>query len=103
MRTVGTLAVSVLAVLCAPAVPASAQQQNPLDVIDQLELSGYTVNIDRIGSAPLQDCTVTEVRNPQQVVEPVTVIGRDRDGDVDLDTVNVIVRQTISVSLDCTG
>lgn len=86
-----------------PAGQAAAEDQNPWAVIEQLELAGYTVNLDRIGSAPIEECVVTEVRNPQQVTQPVTVVDRDAHGDVDVDTVEVVVRQSISVTLDCTG
>lgn len=96
-----TTAASVPVVMCAVAGPAAAQQQNPVDVIAQWESAGYSVNIDRIGSAPIGDCVVTGVRNPQQVVRPVFVIGGDDRDDVDV--FDVVVHRSISVSLDCTG
>ena len=109
MRTLGIVAAAVAALVSAAAGLAAADPRNPLDVIEQLELAGYTVTVDRIGNAPIQDCVVTGVRNPQQITVPAVVIdgagghgghgghgGRD-DGEV----VDVVVHQSISVSLDC--
>ncbi|MGZ8801590.1 MAG: hypothetical protein ACXWZL_02945 [Mycobacterium sp.] len=101
MRTAWILAATALGVTCGPAAPAAADQQNPWEVIEQLELAGYYVNIDRIGSAPIGECVVTDIRNPQQITRPVVVDGRGHHGDRDV--IEVVVRQSISVSLDCTG
>lgn len=107
MRAAWIASAAALGVVLSPAGQAAAEEQNPFLVIEQLELAGYTVNVDRIGSAPLEECTVTEVRNPQQVVQPVTVVDRDghghHDGFDDYDVIDVVVRQSISVTLDCTG
>lgn len=102
MRWAWMAAAAALAVALSPAGQAAAEEQNPLIVIEQLRSAGYTVNIDRVGSAPLEDCTVLSVRNPQQVTQPVRVV--DRDGHHrDVDIVDVVVHQSISVSLDCSG
>lgn len=101
MRTALILAATLLGVTFGPAGLAAADPQNPLEVISQLELAGYTVNLDRIGNAPIGDCVVTDVRNPQQVTQPVVVDGRGRRHDRDV--IDVVVHQSISVSLDCTG
>ncbi len=69
-------------------------------MIEQLRSAGYTVNIDRVGSAPLENCTVLSVRNPQQVTQPVRVVDRNGRGR-DVDVIDVVVHQSISVSLDC--
>ncbi|QZT61817.1 hypothetical protein [Mycolicibacterium austroafricanum] len=105
MRKAWISAVALLGVILGPAGVAAAQQQNPWVVIEQWESAGYQVNIDRIGNAPIGDCVVTGVRNPQQVVEQVLVVDRDRHHrrHRDLDVVDVVVHQSISVSLDCTG
>ena len=60
---------------------------------------GYTVNIDRVGTAPLDQCVVTNVRNPQQVTQWVPYNGPGRNGDRVL--VQVVTSQTISVTLNC--
>lgn len=100
MRTAWVLA-ALLGAACCSAGPAAADQQNPWEVIEQLELAGYYVNIDRIGNKPIGECVVTDIRNPQQQTEFVAddEHGRHSGGRV----IEVVVRQTISVSLDCTG
>jgi hypothetical protein len=102
MRIAWVLSAAVPALVLAPG-QAAAANQNPLVVIEQLEAAGYAVTVDRIGNAPIEECTVTDVRNPQQVVEPVRIIDRDGHRGVDVDTIDVVVHQSISVSLDCTG
>src|SRR5262245_62104827 len=70
--------------------------------IGQLEASGYDVNIDRVGSAPLDQCIVTSVRNPQDITRTIRVDnGRDKNGKRDFDYVEIVVRRTITVSLNC--
>jgi hypothetical protein len=91
---------AALGVALSPAGQAAAEDQNPLIVIEQLRSAGYTVNIDRFGSAPLENCTVLSVRNPQQVTQPVRVVDRNGRGR-DVDVIDVVVHQSISVSLDC--
>ena len=60
---------------------------------------GITVTIDKVGTAPLDECTVTNVRNPQQISQPVPYVGPGlRGGSLLMQQVN----KTISVSLDCT-
>lgn len=92
------------AVIVAPAGVASADQ-TAIETIGLLEAQGYTVNIDRVGSAPLSECIVTSVRNPQTVTRLVRVDnGRRHHGDDDdFDLVPVVVSRSISVSLNCTG
>ncbi|MGK2882813.1 MAG: hypothetical protein ACSLE6_19200 [Mycobacterium sp.] len=111
MRLASALAAicaATFVVVVAPAGNASADE-SAIVVIGTLEAQGYTVNVDRVGSAPLQDCIVTDVRNPQQQTQRVPV-GNDHDDDGhwpfsggDDDYVEVVVSQSISVSLDCTG
>lgn len=115
MHTIGTLAgiaLTAAAVIAAPAGIAAAE--SPGETISQLQAEGYTVNIDRVGSARLEDCVVVSVRNPQTVTKLVRVYrngGRhhgDGDGgdhggrgDRDFDLVEVVVSKSISVSLNC--
>src|SRR5262245_26904252 len=75
---------------------------NAYATIGQLEASGYEVNIDRVGSAPLDQCIVTSVRNPQEQTRTFFVDrGRGKDGKRDRELVTVVVRRTITVSLNC--
>ena|SRR6185503_2284090 len=85
------------AVMAAPAGLASAESAQ--DVISRLQDDGYTVTIDRIGTAPLDQCVVTSVRNPQSIsqLQPLVSPG-NRDSTI---LVPVIVSQTVSVSLNC--
>jgi hypothetical protein len=91
-------------VALAPATIATAEPIQPggaYATIGQLEASGYDVNIDRVGSAPLDQCIVTSVRNPQDITRTVRV-DNGRNGDKrDFDYVEIVVRRTITVSLNC--
>ncbi len=99
MWTLAAVAAGVCGVIGAPAGFASAE--TPQELINRLQGEGYTVNIDRVGTAPLSKCVVTNVRNPQQVRQWVPYIGPgDRDGDR---LVWAVVSQSISITLNCTG
>lgn len=89
------------ALLSATAPPAHADQ-SPLETIGQLQAEGYTVNIDRVGSATIDQCVVTGVRNPQTVTRTIRV-DNGRNGKHDYDYIEVVVSRSISVSLDCTA
>jgi hypothetical protein len=95
----GAAAVAVCGVLAAPAGLASAQE-TAQQVISRLQSEGYTVNVDRVGSGSLDQCTVTSVRNPQQQKQWVPYTGPGRDGDRTA-LIEVVTNQTISVSLNC--
>jgi hypothetical protein len=93
-----TLAVVAVGLLLTPTGSASASD-SAVVTIGQLEAEGFDVNVDRIGSAPLSECTVTSVRNPQEQTRVVRVDGRrDRDR-----FIRVVVNRTITVSLDCSS
>jgi hypothetical protein len=102
MRTKLTLtAAGVVGVCAAIAAPAGfAAAETAQETISKLQSEGYTVNIDKIGTAPLDQCTVTSVRNPQTVTQLVPYIGPGR-GNNRTALVPAIVSQTISVSLNC--
>ena len=98
LLTLIALAAAACGLILAPAGLASAE--SAVVTIGQLEAQGFDVKIDRVGSAPLSDCVVTNVRNPRNRTELVPVIGgRNRHGDRDF--VPVIVDRTVTVSLDC--
>ncbi len=85
-------------------LPAGMAAADPSAIvtIGVLEAEGYTVNVDRVGSAPLSECIVTSVRNPQTVTRLVAVDNDWRHGhNSDHDLVWVVVSRSISVSLDC--
>lgn len=96
LLTLTGLAAAACGLILAPAGIASAAE-SAIATIGVLEAQGFDVKIDKVGSAPLSDCVVTNVRNPRQRTEFVPVLGdRDRDG-----VVPVIVDRTVTVSLDC--
>jgi hypothetical protein len=96
------IAAAACAAAIAPAGIASAEE-SPQEVLNRLQNEGYQVNVDRVGSAPINQCVVTNVRNPQTVTELVRVYdGRDKNGDIDWDFIEVVTSRSISVSLNCT-
>ena len=105
MRKKWTLAAVMVGACAAMAVPAgiaSADDRSAQEVISDLQSQGYTVNIDRTGSAPLSDCVVTNVRNPKTVQQWVPYIGPGRNGfGGDRALVRETQSQSISVTLDC--
>ncbi len=103
MRKKMTLAAAIVgacASLIAPGI-ASAEESAQA-TIKRLQDEGYTVNIDRSGSAPLSECVVTNVRNPKKVQQWVPYIGPGRNGfGGDRALVLETISQSISVTLDC--
>ena len=87
---VGALAAAAIGTLTTPASFASAESATL--TIGQLEAQGFDVKINRIGSAPLAQCVVTDIRNPREQVRQVRV------GD---DLVPVVVGRTVTVTVDC--
>jgi hypothetical protein len=88
-------AVAALGMLLSLASPAHAE--SAIVTIGQLEAQGFDVKIDRIGSAPLDQCVVTSVRNPRNQTQ-VVEIDRGRGRDI---LVPIVVHRTITVSLNC--
>jgi hypothetical protein len=74
-----------------PVGPAAAASSAEL-TIAQLEAQGFDVKINRIGSAPLDECEVSSVGKAREQKQ------LRRFGD---DFIEVVVRRSISVSLDC--
>jgi hypothetical protein len=100
------LAAAAAAILPPPLVGAtgaadtSAADTSAADTITHWQHQGYTVNIDRVGTAPLDECKVTSVRNPITI----TRLNReDRSAGHVGDLVPIVVSKTIKISLDCTG
>ncbi|WP_319450667.1 MULTISPECIES: hypothetical protein [unclassified Mycobacterium] len=61
------------------------------------------MNVDRVGSAPLDDCVVTSVRNPQTQTKTIRDYygKRDENGNRKYRLVEIVTSRSISVSLDC--
>ena len=88
-------AAAALGMLLSLASPVHAE--SAVVTIGQLEAQGFDVKIDRIGSAPLDQCVVTSVRNPQNQTQLVE-IDRGRGRDI---LVPIVINRTITVSLNC--
>ncbi|MEO3757818.1 hypothetical protein ABGB19_05930 [Mycobacterium sp. B14F4] len=101
MRTIRILAAAagVCGLIAAPAAVAWAQEETAAEVIEKLQSEGYTVRIDKIGTAPLHECVVTSVRNKQQFTQLVPLLGGNQDGVL----FPMVISQPVSVSLDCSG
>ncbi|AMO59822.1 Uncharacterised protein [Mycolicibacterium phlei] len=52
--------------------------------------------IDRVGSAPISECIVTSVRNPQEVTRTYRIDNGKRR-----QYITVVVSRSITVSLNC--
>jgi hypothetical protein len=85
------LAAAACGAIVAPAAIASAAESAEL-TIATLEAQGFEVKVSRIGSAPLDECVVTDVRNPREVTKLI------RRGD---ELIQVVDRRTITVTADC--
>ena len=59
---------SMRTAIAAPAAIASAAESADL-TIATLEAQGFDVKVNRIGSAPLDECVVTDIRNPRERTE----------------------------------
>lgn len=86
-------AAGVVGILLSP--PARAE--SAIVTIGQLQAQGFGVRIDRIGSAPLDRCVVTSVRNPRNQTQLVE-IDRGRGRDI---LVPIVINRTITLSLNC--
>jgi hypothetical protein len=73
LTTTATLGLSALVALMITTVPqAAAAPAGPdpvQDTIARLESDGYKVILNRVGSAPLEQCTVSGVRPGRDVTE----------------------------------
>ena len=91
-------AAGVLGAALATAGVASADEESASQVISRLQSQGYTVTLDKIGTGPIDSCTVSSVRNPQSISQLVPYVGPGLGGD------RILVpqtNQTVSVSLIC--
>jgi hypothetical protein len=88
------LALAAAASAALLAAPIAGAAGSASTTIGLLEAQGFDVRIDRVGSAPLDQCEVTSVRNPR--VQRSLI-----DFDDDDNNVFDIERRTITVSLNC--
>jgi hypothetical protein len=95
-KIIGSALIGTAFAAAALSLAATAHAESAAITIGQLEAQGFEVKLDRVGSAPLNQCEVTQVRNPRERTELVRVGGRG-----DRDFIPVVVKRTITVSLDC--
>ena len=95
-KIIGSALVGTGLAAAALTLAGTAHAESAAITIGQLEAQGFEVKIDRVGSAPLNECEVVDVRNPREQTELVRVGGRG-----DRDFIPVVVKRTITVSLDC--
>jgi hypothetical protein len=88
------LAAAACGVIVTPSAIASAAESADL-TIATLEAQGFDVKVNRIGSAPLDECVVTDIRNPRERKEFVPVLGRNNG------VVEVVTDRNISVTVNC--
>jgi hypothetical protein len=88
------IAAAACGAIAAPAAIASAAESAEL-TIAQLEAQGFDVKVNKFGSAPLDQCVVTDVRNPRERTEFVPVLGDDNG------VVERVVDRNITVTVRC--
>lgn len=96
LLSTAALGAAAAGLLLAAATPAKAESAEA--TIGLLEAQGFDVRVDRIGSAPLDQCVVTDIRNPQE--RKVMNFGR-RDHDHVFRDDSFFVKRTVTVSLNC--
>ncbi len=76
----------------AVAVPVAAAADSAELTIATLEAQGFEVKVNRIGSASMDECVITDIRRPRERTELV------RRGD---DLIRVVTERSITVTADC--
>ena len=97
VRAFVVLVCAVGGAIAIPAGSAGADNKSPQEVISDLHQQGYSVSVDRLGSAPMNKCVVTNVRRSQGPPNWVPIFNDDDD------YYPFVVTPTASVTLDCAG
>ena len=84
------IAAAACGLITLPAAIASAQESAQL-TISTLEAQGFDVKVNRLGSAPLDQCVVTDIGNVRNRTELV------RRGN---DLIEVVAQRNITVTAD---
>ena len=98
-RILAAGALGVCALGASAGLASADEGESAQETIQKLQDDGYNVTIDKIGTAPLSECVVTSVRNPQQFTQLKPLLGGNNEGVL----FPQIISQPISVSLDCSG
>jgi len=85
------IAAAACGIVLAPAAIAQSSESAEL-TIATLEAQGFDVKVSRIGSAPLDQCVVTDIGKARERTEFV------RRGD---DLIQVVADRNITVTADC--
>jgi hypothetical protein len=85
------IAAAACGIIILPSAIASAQESAEL-TIATLEAQGFDVKVNRFGSAPLDECVVTDIRNARDRTEL-----RRRGNDL----IEVVTARNITVTADC--
>lgn len=95
--TFATLAATGLAAatigLAGPAMAAPSGGGSAQDTVNSLQANGYRVILNKVGSAPLDQCTVRSVRPGRDITQTRTDSGGD--------PVNVVLYTTVYVDANC--
>jgi hypothetical protein len=95
MRAKVLVITGIAAAGCAAAIGSAgvaSAAESAAVTIGQLEAQGFDVKVSRFGSAPLDECVVTDIGRAREETRLV------RRGD---DLVRVVVARRISVTVDC--
>ena len=93
MRAPLLVLAGIAAAVCGTiAVPVAAAVESAELTIATLEAQGFDVKVNKIGSASLDECVITDIRKPRERTELV------RRGD---DLVQVVTERSITVTADC--
>lgn len=92
----GILPLGALLAFAAPALAAPEQGGGASTTISQLRAQGFDVRVNRIGSAPLTECSVLGVRNHPVAKQPFPI-----NDDDDINVFTVTPTPKVTVSLDC--
>ncbi|MGB3352630.1 MAG: hypothetical protein WBB00_07635 [Mycobacterium sp.] len=90
------LPLGALLAVAAPAQAAPEQSGGASTTINQLRAQGFDVRVSRIGSAPLDECSITGVRNQPVANQPFPIIDDD-----DINVFRIAPTPKVTVSLDC--
>jgi hypothetical protein len=82
--------------LAAPALAAPSGSASAQDTVNSLEAAGYAVILNKVGHAPLEQCTVTAVRPGQEITQRVT-----DSTDSGNRSVEKVVHKTVFVDASC--
>lgn len=97
--TAGLLGAGAMLALAIPAQAAPTSDANPggnaVATINQLKASGADVRVNRVGSAPLDECVVTNVNSFSR---PAQIIPIDDD---DINVFTTFPKPKVTVTLNC--